>query len=358
MAKTKKEENSNAKKTLDNLMDSLNKKHGTGMVMVGNDIDEEARQIARWSLDSPDFIDLLGGGFPKGRIIEIFGPESSGKTTLATYFATQIQKNNGRVAIIDAENSYDLSYAESMGLNVDNILFTQPDAGEDALEIAEDMVRSNLIDLIIIDSVAALTPRAEIEAEMGDKQMGEQARLMSKACRKLRAVCKQFETSIIFINQIRMKIGVMFGNPETTSGGRALKYYSSIRLDVRRKENITGISTDDIIGITSNVKTIKSKVSRPYRKVEIDIIFNEGIDIVSSYINYAVNLKIINKAGSWYSYKEEKIGQGKSKVKQFFIDNPDIFETIKKLVNQEIAPILKVRKIKEKSDKVNETKDQ
>ena len=261
---------------------------------------------------------------------------NSGKTTIATYLATQIQKSGGNIAVIDVENSYDLSYAESHGLDVDSILFTQPDAGEDALEIAEDMVRSGAIDLIIIDSVSALTPRAEIEAEMGDKQMGEQARLMSKACRKLRSICRQFKTTIIFINQIRMKIGVMYGNPEVTSGGNALKFYSSLRLEVRRVESIQAGSADDIIGIKSRIKTVKSKVSRPYRKAEIDIYFDKGIDIYSSYLDYAVHYNIVQRAGSWYSYKDDKIGQGKEKSITYLFDHPELFTKIKELVDSEL----------------------
>lgn len=323
-----------ARKKLDSLMSKLNKKHGHGMVMIGNEIDEQARRIERWILDSPDFNYLFGGGLPKGRIIEIYGVESSGKTTIATYLATQVQKSGGSIAVIDAENSYDLTYAEDHGLNIDNILFTQPDAGEDALEIAEEMVRSEVVDLIIVDSVAALTPRAEIEAEMGDKQMGEQARLMSKACRKLRSACREYKTTIIFINQIRMKIGVMYGNPETTPGGQALKFYSSIRLETRRIENIIGKNADDIIGIRTRIKTVKSKVARPYRKAEIEIYFDKGIDILKSYINYAVTFGIVEKAGSWYSYQGERLGQGKDNSSQALMEKPEIFDHVKELVNK------------------------
>jgi recombination protein RecA len=262
------------------------------------------------------------GGYPRGRVSEIFGPESSGKTTLALHAIAECQKNGGIAAFIDAEHALDPSYARNLGVNIDELWVSQPDNGEQALEISESLVRSGAVDVIVVDSVAALTPQAEIEGDMGDSHMGLQARLMSQALRKLTGTISKTRTSLIFINQIRMKIGVMFGNPETTTGGRALKFYSSVRLEVRRIETISK-GTDDAIGNKVRVKVVKNKVAPPFRKVELEIMFGKGISWSGSLLDAAVKFDIITKSGSWYSFGEERIGQGRENVKAFLESNPD-----------------------------------
>lgn len=277
------------------------------------------------------------GGYPKGRIIEIYGPESSGKTTLALHAIAESQKKGGIAAFIDAEHALDPVYAKNLGVNTDDLWVSQPDTGEQALEITESLIRSGAVDIIVIDSVAALTPQAEIEGDMGDSHMGLQARLMSQALRKLTATISKSGTSLIFINQIRMKIGVMFGNPETTTGGKALKFYSSIRLEVRRIETMSK-GTDDAIGNKVRVKVVKNKVAPPFRKVELEIIFGKGISALASLLDGALQYDIISKSGSWYSYGEERIGQGRENAKLFLENNPDIAAEIEKQVRALLFP--------------------
>jgi recombination protein RecA len=270
------------------------------------------------------------GGLPRGRVIEIYGPESSGKTSLTLSVIAQMQKVGGTAAFIDAEHALDIQYAAKLGVNIEELLVSQPDTGEQALEIADMLVRSGSVDIVVIDSVAALTPRAEIEGDMGDSHMGLQARLMSQALRKLTSNIKKTNTMVIFINQLRMKIGVMFGNPETTTGGNALKFYASVRLDIRR---IGAIKKDDeIIGAETRVKVVKNKVAPPFRKAEFDMLYGEGISLEGEIIDQAVKLDIIEKSGSWYSYNSEKIGQGKDNVREFLKGNPDISKDIENQV--------------------------
>ncbi|MBN1835376.1 MAG: recombinase RecA [Spirochaetales bacterium] len=267
------------------------------------------------------------GGYPRGRIVEIYGPEASGKTTLALHAIAEAQKQGGIAAFIDAEHALDPTYAKNLGVNTDELWVSQPDNGEQALEIVESLIRSGAVDVIVVDSVAALTPRAEIEGDMGDSHMGLQARLMSQALRKLTAIISKSKTCLIFINQIRMKIGVMFGNPETTTGGNALKFYSSVRLDVRKIETISE-GADDAIGNKVRVKVVKNKVAPPFKRVEMEIIFGKGISAVASLLDAAVEHNLIAKSGSWYSYGEERIGQGRENVKAFLEANPDIYRAV------------------------------
>jgi len=282
------------------------------------------------------------GGYPKGRVIEIYGPEASGKTTLALHAIAEAQKLGGIAAFIDAEHAMDPLYAKNLGVNIDELWVSQPDNGEQALEIAESLVRSGAVDIIVVDSVAALTPRAEIEGDMGDSHMGLQARLMSQALRKLAATISKSGTCLIFINQIRMKIGVMFGNPETTTGGNALKFYSSVRLEVRRIETISK-GSDDAIGNRVRVKVSKNKVAPPFRKVELEILFGKGISASGSLLDAAVEQNIISKTGSWYAYGEEKIGQGRDNAKAFLENNPDIFNEVEKKLKQKLFPPLETK---------------
>ncbi|MDA3939091.1 MAG: recombinase RecA [Spirochaetia bacterium] len=277
------------------------------------------------------------GGYPKGRILEIFGPESSGKTTLALHAIGECQKQGGIAAFIDAEHALDPIYAKNLGVNTDDLWVSQPDTGEQALEITESLIRSGAVDIIVVDSVAALTPQAEIEGDMGDSHMGLQARLMSQALRKLTAIISKSGTSLIFINQIRMKIGVMFGNPETTTGGKALKFYSSIRLEVRRIETMSK-GTEDAIGNKVRVKIVKNKVAPPFRKVELELIFGKGISALASLLDGALQYDIISKSGSWYSYGEERIGQGRENAKLFLENNPDITKKIESQVRGLLFP--------------------
>jgi len=284
-------------------------------------VDVETSPTGSISLDL-----ALGGGIPKGRIIEIYGPESSGKTTLTLHAIAEIQKRGGTAAFIDAEHALDPQYAKRIGVDTANLLLSQPDNGEQALEIVETLVRSNAVDLIVVDSVAALVPRAEIEGDMGDSHMGLQARLMSQALRKLTGVINRSKTTVIFINQIRMKIGVMFGNPETTTGGNALKFYASVRMDIRRISQIK--AGDSVIGNRTRVKVVKNKIAPPFREAEFDIMYNEGISKAGDVLDLAVNHNIVEKAGAWFSYDGGKIGQGREASKAYLQDNPKVQEEI------------------------------
>ena len=323
-------------KALELTLGKLEKSYGKGVVMkLGHRVVEDIEAIPTGSIG----LDLaLGiGGYPRGRVIEIYGPESSGKTTLTIHAIAEVQKQGGIAAFIDAEHAFDSAYAKNLGVDVDNLYISQPDNGEQALEIADHLISSGAVDLVVIDSVAALTPKSEIEGEMGDSKMGLHARLMSQALRKLTATISKTQCTVIFINQIRMKIGVMFGNPETTTGGNALKFYSSIRLDIRRIGAIK--NGEDIIGNRTRVKVVKNKVAPPFRKVEFDIMFGEGISRSGEVLDKAVDLDVVNKAGSWFSYGDTKLGQGRDAVKQMIADNPELaleIETkIKEALTQE-----------------------
>jgi recombination protein RecA len=277
----------------------------------------------------------LGGGIPKGRIIEIYGPESSGKTTVCLHAVAEVQKGGGTAAYVDAEHALDPVYAKRIGVDTDNLLLSQPDSGEQALEVVEALVRSNAVDIIVVDSVAALVPQAEIEGDMGDAQMGLQARLMSQAMRKLTGVINRTKCTVIFVNQLRMKIGVMFGNPETTTGGNALKFYASVRMDIRRISQIK--SGDTIIGNHVRVKVVKNKVAPPFREAEFDIMYNQGISIEGDVIDLAVNNDIVQKSGAWYVYKGENIAQGREAAKQYLKDNPKVLAEIAKATKEAAA---------------------
>lgn len=315
----------NRKKALGAALGQIERQFGKGSIMrLG---DNESVAIEAISTGSLALDIALGiGGLPKGRIIEIYGPESSGKTTLTLQVAAQAQKKGGTVAFVDAEHALDPTYAEKLGVNVEDLLVSQPDTGEQALEIADMLVRSGAVDVVIVDSVAALTPRAEIEGEMGDQHMGLQARLMSQALRKLTGNIKRSNTLVIFINQIRMKIGVMFGNPETTTGGNALKFYASVRLDIRRTGAIK--KGEEIIGSETRVKVVKNKVAPPFREAHFEILYGQGISHEGEIIELGAQLNIIDKSGAWYSYNGEKIGQGKDNVRQFLKENPTIAQEI------------------------------
>jgi recombination protein RecA len=275
------------------------------------------------------------GGYPRGRVVEIYGPESSGKTTLTIHAIAEVQKQGGIAAFIDAEHAFDAAYAKNLGVDVDNLYISQPDNGEQALEIADHLISSGAVDLVVIDSVAALTPKSEIEGEMGDSKMGLHARLMSQALRKLTATISKTQCTVIFINQIRMKIGVMFGNPETTTGGNALKFYSSIRLDIRRIGAIK--NGEDIVGNRTRVKVVKNKVAPPFRKVEFDIMFGEGISRSGEVLDKAVDLDVVNKSGSWFSYGDTKLGQGRDAVKQMIADNPELAQEIETKIKESLT---------------------
>ncbi len=306
-------------------LEQIEKQHGKGSVMrLGEGPIQQVEVISTGSISLDAALGV--GGIPRGRVIEIFGPESSGKTTLCLHIIAEAQKNGGICAFIDAEHAMDMAYAKKLGVDVNNLLLSQPEFGEQGLEITETLVRSGALDVIVIDSVAALTPRAEIEGEMGDPSMGVQARLMSQALRKLTSAISKSKTSVIFTNQLRMKIGVMFGNPETTTGGNALKFYASIRLDVRRIEAIKDGTT--VVGNRTRVKVVKNKVAPPFREAIFDILYNEGISRLGDLIDTAVEHNIIAKAGSWFSYKEERIGQGRDTVKKYLQDNPVIAKEI------------------------------
>ena len=345
-------ENSEDKlKALEMAIGQIEKSFGKGSVMkLGQNesvVDIEAISSGSLSLD----IALGIGGFPKGRIVEIYGPESSGKTTLALHVLAEAQKNGGTCAFIDAEHALDTIYAKKLGVNVDELVISQPDAGEQALEITDTLVRSGAVDVLVVDSVAALTPRAELEGEMGDHHVGLHARLMSQALRKLTSSISKSNCLVIFINQIRLKIGVMFGNPETTTGGNALKFYSSVRIDIRRIGAIK--ERDDIIGNQTRVKVVKNKVSAPFRTVEFDIMYGEGISKTGELVDLGVESEIIEKSGSWYSYKTERIGQGRENAKTFLKENPDIAEEIETLIRQN-SGIVKEKMLEEKIDNKEE----
>ena len=312
-------------KALQATLDRLDKSYGKGTVMrLGDNAIEDMEVISSGSVTINRALGV--GGFPKGRVVEIYGPESSGKTTLTIHAIAECQKAGGIAAFIDAEHAFDQFYARSLGVDVENLLISQPDNGEQALEIADNLIRSGAIDLVVIDSVAALTPKAEIEGEMGDSQMGLQARLMSKALRKLTSSINKANTCCIFINQLREKIGVMFGNPETTTGGNALKFYSSIRLDLRRSTQIK--SGDEVIGNRTRVKIVKNKVAPPFRLAEFDIMYGKGISKMGEIIDLGVEFEVIKKSGSWYSYGETKLGQGKDAVKDLLMDNPELSDEL------------------------------
>ena len=318
-------------KVLELTLGKLEKSYGKGVVMkLGDKIAEDIEVIPTGSIG----LDLaLGvGGYPRGRVIEIYGPESSGKTTLTLHAIAEAQKKGGIAAFIDAEHAFDSAYASSLGVDIENLLISQPDNGEQALEIADHLISSGAVDLVVIDSVAALTPKSEIDGEMGDSKMGLHARLMSQALRKLTATISKTGCTCIFINQIRMKIGVMFGNPETTTGGNALKFYSSIRLDIRRIGAIK--NGENITGNRTRVKVVKNKVAPPFKKVEFDIMFGQGISRSGEILDKAVDLDIVNKSGSWFSYNETKLGQGRDAVKQMISDNPELCEEIETKIKE------------------------
>lgn len=326
-------------KALQLTMDKIEKSYGKGSIMrLGDKPVDDVAAISSGSIA----LDLaLGiGGYPKGRVIEIFGPESSGKTTLAIHAIAETQKQGGIAAIIDAEHAFDPGYATKLGVNINELLISQPDNGEQALEIADNLIRSGAIDIIVIDSVAALTPKAEIEGEMGDSKMGLQARLMSQALRKLTANISKTKTCCIFINQLREKIGVMFGNPETTTGGNALKFYASVRLDIRKIGQLK--DGEEVQGNHTRVKIVKNKIAPPFRKAEFDIIFGEGISKIGEIIDLGVELNIIKKSGSWFSYGDTKLGQGRDAVKSLFKDNPELAEEIEKKIISNYTPSMEL----------------
>ena len=327
-------ENIEKKKALEMAMSQIEKQFGKGSVMKLGEfkaMEIEAIPTGALSLD----IALGIGGVPRGRIIEVFGPESSGKTTLALHIVAEAQKMGGEAAFIDAEHALDPVYAKKLGVDIDNLIVSQPDTGEQALEITESLVRSGALDVIVVDSVAALVPKAEIDGDMGDSHMGLQARLMSQALRKLAGAINKSKTVLIFINQLREKIGVMFGNPETTTGGRALKFYASVRMDIRRIENIK--QDGEVKGNRVRVKVIKNKVAPPSREAEFDIVYGQGISKEGNILDMAVNLDIVEKAGSWFSYNGERIGQGRENVKKYLKENPEMLEDIEEKVRENFA---------------------
>ncbi|MBM3414664.1 MAG: recombinase RecA [Bacteroidetes bacterium] len=325
--------NNDKLKALKLTMDKIDKDYGKGSVMMMNEKAEVQQEVV--STGSIALDTALGiGGLPKGRIVEIYGPESSGKTTIAIHVIAEAQKKGGMCAIIDAEHAFDSSYAQKLGVNVESLLISQPDYGEQALEIADRLILSGALDVVVIDSVAALVPKSELEGEMGDSKMGLHARLMSQALRKLTATIAKTNTICIFINQLREKIGVMFGNPETTTGGNALKFYASVRLDIRRIQQIK--DGDEAIGNHVKVKVVKNKVAPPFRAAEFDIIFGEGISKAGEIIDMGTDLGIINKSGSWYSYNDDKLGQGRESVKQLMLDNPEMAAEIEAKIREKI----------------------
>lgn len=328
-----KPDNEGKLKALGLAMDQITKQFGDGSIMKlgeAHKVDVELIPSGALSLDL-----ALGGGYPKGRIIEIYGPESSGKTTLTLHAIAEVQRAGGTAAFIDAEHALDPAYAKKLGVDTDNLLVSQPDNGEQALEIAETLVRSNAVDLVVVDSVAALVPQAEIDGDMGDSHMGLQARLMSQALRKLTGIINKSKTTVIFINQIRMKIGVMFGNPETTTGGNALKFYASVRIDIRRIGQIK--NGEDIIGNRTKVKIVKNKIAPPFRTAEFDIMYNEGISNTGDVLDLAVEHGIVGKAGAWFDYADAKIGQGREATKTYLKENPKTLNEIEKKVREKVA---------------------
>ena len=321
-------------KALELTLDKLEKSYGKGVVMkLGDKVVEDIDSIPTGSVGLDTVLGV--GGYPRGRVVEIYGPESSGKTTLSIHAIAEVQKQGGIAAFIDAEHAFDSSYAVNLGVNIDDLLISQPDNGEQALEIADHLISSGAVDLVVVDSVAALTPKSEIEGEMGDSKMGLHARLMSQALRKLTATISKTQCTVIFINQLRMKIGVMFGNPETTTGGNALKFYASVRLDIRRIGAIK--NGEDIIGNRTRVKVVKNKVAPPFRKVEFDIMFGAGISRSGEVLDKAVDLDIVKKAGSWFSYGDTKLGQGRDAVKQMIADNPELSEEIETKIKEALT---------------------
>ena len=317
-------------KALQLTLDKLDKTYGKGTVMkMGDAVAEEIESISSGSL-TLDY--ALGvGGYPKGRVIEIYGPESSGKTTLTLHAIAECQKAGGIAAFIDAEHAFDRFYAQNLGVDIDNLIISQPDNGEQALEIADNLIRSGAIDIVVIDSVAALTPKSEIEGEMGDSKMGLHARLMSQALRKLTATIHKTNCTVVFINQLREKIGVMFGNPETTTGGNALKFYASVRLDIRRSTQIKN-SAGNVLGNKTRVKVVKNKVAPPFKLAEFDIMYGEGVSKVGEILDIAVENEIIKKSGSWFSYDDTKLGQGRDAVKNIIKDNPELMEELEEKI--------------------------
>ena len=337
---SKQELNTEKLKALQLTIEKLDKTFGKGAVMkLGDSPVEKVEVIPTGSIT----LDLALGinGYPKGRVVEIYGPESSGKTTLAIHAIAEVQKQGGIAAFIDAEHAFDQFYAKKLGVDIANLLISQPDNGEQALEIADNLIRSGAVDLVVIDSVAALTPKAEIEGEMGDSQMGLQARLMSKALRKLTGSISKAGCCCIFINQLREKIGVMFGNPETTTGGNALKFYSSVRLDIRRSTQLK--DGEEVIGNRVKVKVVKNKVAPPFRKAEFDIMYGEGISKVGEIIDLGVELNILKKSGSWFSYGETRLGQGRDSIKTLLLDNPELADELEAKIKEAIvSPNLKL----------------
>ncbi len=323
------------KKAIELALSQIEKEFGKGSIMkMGEATHTNIETISTGSLS----LDLaLGGGVPRGRIVEIFGPESSGKTTLSLHVVAEAQKNGGTCAFVDAEHALDPVYARKIGVDVDNLLLSQPDSGEQALDIVETLIRSNALDVIVVDSVAALTPRAEIEGDMGDSHMGLQARLMSQALRKLTAVVSKSRTTVIFLNQIRMKIGIMFGNPETTTGGQALKFYSSVRMDIRSAGKIEGSDEDGktLIGNRVRVKVVKNKIAPPFRTAEFDIMYNSGISLAGEIVDLAIKYNIARKAGAFFSYNDTKLGQGRENAKDFLLQNKKIMNELEKAIKDE-----------------------
>jgi recombination protein RecA len=318
-------------KALGLALETIEKQFGKGSIMKLGESTHS--KVECWPTGSLSLDIALGGGLPKGRVIEVYGPESSGKTTLTLHAIAEVQKGGGTAAFIDAEHALDPAYAKRIGVDTDNLLLSQPDNGEQALEITETLVRSNAVDIVVVDSVAALVPRAEIEGEMGDAQMGLQARLMSQALRKLTGVISRSKTTVVFINQLRMKIGVMFGNPETTTGGNALKFYASVRMDIRRLSQIK--QGDKAIGNHVRVKVVKNKIAPPFREAEFDIMFNEGISKSGDVIDLAVNKNIIEKSGAWFAYKGEKIGQGREAAKDYLSSHPKVMDEVAVAVREQ-----------------------
>tara|TARA_B110000285_G_scaffold109085_1_gene123775 strand:- start:301 stop:1305 length:1005 start_codon:yes stop_codon:yes gene_type:complete len=321
-------------KALKLTLDKLDKTYGKGTVMkMGDTVVEDMEVISTGSLGMD--VALGVGGYPRGRVVEIYGPESSGKTTLTLHAIAEAQKNGGIAAFIDAEHAFDRYYAENLGVDIENLIISQPDNGEQALEITDNLIRSGAIDIIVIDSVAALTPKSEIEGEMGDSKMGLHARLMSQALRKLTGSISKTKCTVIFINQLREKIGVMFGNPETTTGGNALKFYASVRVDIRRSTQIKN-TNGDVLGNKTRVKIVKNKVAPPFKMVEFDIVYGKGISKVGEIIDLGVDFEIIKKSGSWFSYDETKLGQGREAVKTLLLDNPELMDELEQKIKDAI----------------------
>ncbi len=326
MSNERKEIDKNKLKALEVTLGKIEKDFGKGTIMkLGDHAIENIQVISTGSIGLDAALGI--GGFPRGRVIEIYGPEASGKTTLAIHAIAEAQKNGGIAAIIDAEHTFDRNYAEKLGVDVENLLISQPDNGEQALEITDNLIRSGALDIVVIDSVAALTPKAEIEGEMGDQKMGLQARLMSQALRKLTANISKTNTSCVFINQLREKIGVMFGNPETTTGGNALKFYASVRVDIRKTNQIK--DGEEIIGSRTRAKIVKNKLAPPFRKADFDILYGEGISQLGEIVDLGVDFEIIKKSGSWFSYGDTKLGQGRDAVKLIIKDNPELYDELK-----------------------------